>query len=57
MTYEMKLLHLMDVDVESSFLVLARNMGVTTRAKTWSYLLLGGDDPRGGRRVDAAGGS
>jgi glyoxylase-like metal-dependent hydrolase (beta-lactamase superfamily II) len=45
MTYELKLLDLMDVDVESSFLVLARNMGITTRAKTWSYLLLGGDDP------------
>jgi glyoxylase-like metal-dependent hydrolase (beta-lactamase superfamily II) len=44
-TYEITLLDVMDVDVESSFLVLARNMGVTTRAKTWSYLVLGGDDP------------
>jgi glyoxylase-like metal-dependent hydrolase (beta-lactamase superfamily II) len=45
MTYEIKVLDLMDVDVESSFLVLARNMGITTRAKTWAYLLLGGDAP------------
>ena len=45
MTYEIKLLDLMDVDVESSFLVLAHEMGVVTRAKTWSSLLLGGDDP------------
>jgi glyoxylase-like metal-dependent hydrolase (beta-lactamase superfamily II) len=43
--YEIKVLDLMDVDVESSFLVLAHEMGVVTRAKTWSYLLLGGDDP------------
>jgi glyoxylase-like metal-dependent hydrolase (beta-lactamase superfamily II) len=43
--YEIKLLDLMDVDVESSFLVLAHDMGITTRAKTWSYLLLGGADP------------
>src|SRR6185312_15118849 len=35
----------MDVDVESSFLVLAHDMGITTRVKTWSYLILGGDDP------------
>ena len=39
------MLDLMDVDVESSFLVLAHDMGITTRAKTWSYLLLGGADP------------
>jgi glyoxylase-like metal-dependent hydrolase (beta-lactamase superfamily II) len=43
--YEIKLLDLMDVDVESSFLVLAHDMGIVTRAKTWAYLLLGGDDP------------
>jgi glyoxylase-like metal-dependent hydrolase (beta-lactamase superfamily II) len=42
--YEIKVLDLMDVDVESSFLVLAQDMGVVTRAKTWAYLLLGGDD-------------
>ena len=45
MSYEIKLLDLMDVDVESSFLVLAHKMGVVTRAKTWAYLLLGGSDP------------
>ncbi len=45
MEYEIKLLDLMDVDVESSFLVLAHDMGIVTRAKTWAYLLLGGDDP------------
>ena len=45
MSYEIKLLDLMDVDVESSFLVLAHDMGIVTRAKTWAYLLLGGDDP------------
>ena len=39
MSYEIKVLDLMDVDVESSFLVLARNMGVVTRAKTWAYLI------------------
>jgi glyoxylase-like metal-dependent hydrolase (beta-lactamase superfamily II) len=43
-SYEIKVLDLMDVDVESSFLVLAHKMGVVTRAKTWAYLLLGGDD-------------
>jgi glyoxylase-like metal-dependent hydrolase (beta-lactamase superfamily II) len=43
--YEIKLLDLMDVDVESSFLVLAHDMGIVTRAKTWAYLLLGGADP------------
>ena len=45
MDYEIKMLDLMDVDVESSFLVLAHDMGIVTRAKTWAYLLLGGDDP------------
>jgi glyoxylase-like metal-dependent hydrolase (beta-lactamase superfamily II) len=43
-SYEIKMLDLMDVDVESSFLVLARDMGVVARAKTWAYLLLGGSD-------------
>jgi glyoxylase-like metal-dependent hydrolase (beta-lactamase superfamily II) len=42
--YEIKVLDLMDVDVESSFLVFAHDIGVVTRAKTWAYLLLGGDD-------------
>ena len=43
MAYEIKILDLIDIDLESSFLVLARNMGVMTRVKTWGYLLLGPD--------------
>ena len=45
MGYEIKLLDLIDIELESSFLVLARNMGIRTRAKTWGCLVLGGDDP------------
>jgi len=45
MAYEIKLLDLIDIELESSFLVLARNMGIKTRAKTWGCLVLGGDDP------------
>jgi glyoxylase-like metal-dependent hydrolase (beta-lactamase superfamily II) len=45
MDYGIKLLDLIDIDLESSFLVLARNMGIKTRAKTWGFLLLGGNDP------------
>jgi glyoxylase-like metal-dependent hydrolase (beta-lactamase superfamily II) len=45
MNYEIKALDLIDIELESSFLVLARNMGITTRVKTWGLLLLGGDDP------------
>jgi glyoxylase-like metal-dependent hydrolase (beta-lactamase superfamily II) len=41
MAYEIQVLDLIDIELESSFLVLARNMGRPTRAKTWSYLLLG----------------
>ena len=41
MAYEIQVLDLIDIELESSFLVLARNMGKPTRAKTWSYLLLG----------------
>jgi len=41
--YEIKLLDLIDIDLESSFLVLARNMGISTRVKTWGFLLLGPD--------------
>ena len=44
-TYEIKVLDLMDVDVQRAFLVLARQLGSVVRAKTWSYLILGGDDP------------
>jgi glyoxylase-like metal-dependent hydrolase (beta-lactamase superfamily II) len=43
--YEIKLLDLIDIEVESSFLVLAHNIGKVTRAKCWSYLILGGEDP------------
>jgi glyoxylase-like metal-dependent hydrolase (beta-lactamase superfamily II) len=46
MAYEIKMLDLIDIELESSFLVLARNMGVRTRVKTWGYLILGTDsDP------------
>lgn len=45
MPYEIKMLDLIDIELESSFLVLARNMGKLTRVKTWGYLILGGDDP------------
>jgi glyoxylase-like metal-dependent hydrolase (beta-lactamase superfamily II) len=41
MAYQIQVLDLMDIELESSFLVLARNMGRPTRVKTWSYLLLG----------------
>jgi glyoxylase-like metal-dependent hydrolase (beta-lactamase superfamily II) len=41
--YEIKILDILDIELESSFLVLARNMGQTTRVKTWSYLILGPD--------------
>jgi glyoxylase-like metal-dependent hydrolase (beta-lactamase superfamily II) len=45
-SYEIKILDLIDIELESSFLVLARNMGKVTRVKTWGYLILGPDsDP------------
>ena len=43
MAYEIKMLDLIDIELESSFLVLARNMGIRTRVKTWGYLILGSD--------------
>lgn len=43
MPYEIKMLDLIDIELESSFLVLARNMGIRTRVKTWGYLILGPD--------------
>jgi len=43
--YEIKLLDLIDIELDPSFLVLGRGMGTTTRAKTWGCLILGGDDP------------
>ena len=45
MPLEIKVLDLIDIELESSFLVLGRNMGITTRASTWGYLILGGDAP------------
>ncbi len=41
MSHEIKLLPLIDIDLESSFLVLARNMGLKTRVPTWGVLILG----------------
>jgi glyoxylase-like metal-dependent hydrolase (beta-lactamase superfamily II) len=41
--YEIRILDLIDIELEASFLVLARGMGTTARVKTWSYLLLGPD--------------
>ena len=43
MALETKPLSLMDIELESSFLVLARNMGIRTRVPTWGYLILGSD--------------
>jgi glyoxylase-like metal-dependent hydrolase (beta-lactamase superfamily II) len=43
MGHEIKLLSLIDIELESSFLVLARNMGVRTRAHTWGLLILGNE--------------
>jgi glyoxylase-like metal-dependent hydrolase (beta-lactamase superfamily II) len=48
--HELKLLSLIDVEVESSFLVLARNMGIPVRVHTWGVLILG--NPAGPILVD-----
>jgi len=48
--HELKLLSLLDVELESSFLVLARNMGIKTRVPTWGILILG--NPEGPILVD-----
>jgi len=45
MALEIKLLSLIDIDIESSFLVLGRNMGVRTRIPTFGFLILGGEGP------------
>src|SRR3989442_6540548 len=45
MAYEIRLLDLIDIELASSFLCLGRGMGGLVRAKTWGFLLLGGDDP------------
>src|SRR5438132_664565 len=39
--HEIKLLPLIEIELESSFLVLARNMGIRTRVPTWGVLILG----------------
>jgi len=49
-THEIKLLSLIDVFVESSFLVLARNMGTPVWVHTWGILILG--NPAGPILVD-----
>ena len=48
--HEIKLLSLIDIELESSFLVLARNMGIRTVAPTWGALILG--NPAGPILVD-----
>src|SRR5438874_9943320 len=48
--HEIKLLSLIDVYVESSFLVLARNMGTPVWVHTWGILILG--NPAGPILVD-----
>jgi glyoxylase-like metal-dependent hydrolase (beta-lactamase superfamily II) len=48
--HELNLLSLIDVEVESSFLVLARNMGIPVRVHTWGVLILG--NPAGPILVD-----
>lgn len=48
--HEIRLLSLIDVFVESSFLVLARNMGTSVWAHTWGFLILG--NPAGPILVD-----
>ncbi|MDH4345020.1 MAG: MBL fold metallo-hydrolase, partial [Thermoleophilia bacterium] len=46
MAYEIKMLDLIDIELEASFLVLGRGMGTTARVKTWGYLIMGpGTDP------------
>jgi len=41
MAHEIKLLPLVEIELESSFLVLARNMGIRTRVPTWGVLIVG----------------
>src|SRR6266404_5123464 len=45
MPLEIKLLNLIDIELDSSFLVLARNMGVRVKVPTFGFLILGGGDP------------
>ena len=55
MAHELKLLSLIDVELESSFLVLARNMGILTRVPTWGVLIVG--NPAGPVLVDTGASS
>jgi glyoxylase-like metal-dependent hydrolase (beta-lactamase superfamily II) len=48
--HELHLLSLIDVEVESSFLVLAHNMGTPVRVHTWGVLIVG--NPAGPLLVD-----
>src|SRR5438034_5573165 len=45
MALEIKLLNLIAIELDSSFLVLARNMGVRVKAPTFGFLILGGENP------------
>jgi glyoxylase-like metal-dependent hydrolase (beta-lactamase superfamily II) len=45
MALEIKLLNLIDIELDSSFLVLARNMGIRTKVPTFGFLILGGEEP------------
>jgi glyoxylase-like metal-dependent hydrolase (beta-lactamase superfamily II) len=54
-THEIKLLSLTDVFVESSFLVLGRNMGTPVWVHTWGLLILG--NPEGPILVDTGASS
>lgn len=45
MGLEIKTLSLIDIELDASFLVLGRNMGVRVKAPTYGYLILGGDAP------------
>ena len=47
MAYEIKMLDLIDIELESSFLVLARNMGIRTQGED-----VGLPHPRPGHRAD-----
>src|SRR5207302_2632980 len=51
----LKLLSLIDVEVESSFLVLAHDMGIKVRVPTWGVLVLG--NPAGPILVDSGASS
>ena len=45
MALEIKLLSLIDIELDSSFLVLGRNMGVRAKVPTFGFLILGGEEP------------